>query len=345
MKLINENKANNYYIVEKIRPNVISKSWYKTGIKLEDLGLTKDQIIVIALVGSKMYGTDTESSDDDYIGIYIPTIEQLLLNNVKHHIPLKTDTIDLQIWSIHHFLKLACKGETLAIDLLHAPSNNWLIYNLHVWPELTQNKNFFYTKNMKAFVGYARKQASVYGTKGNRIQAIENVIEFLKTINPIFHENKLYEYWNDLPAGEHIHFLNNETPFRMYQVCGRKFQETVTISYILNGLQKLLTSYGKRAKMAQNNEGIDHKALSHAIRAAEQVYWILKYGSYSYPLKNSDFIKKVKLGQINFEMAIAVLEDYMSEIERLMEKSNLPETINKKVVEKWLVNLLESYNL
>lgn len=308
-------------------------------INLDDLGLTKDQIVVIVMSGSRMYGTATANSDVDYLGIYIPTKEQLLLNNFPHHIPYKKDNIDLQIWSIHHFLKLVCKGETMAIDLLHAQYENWIAYNIHVWPYLVNHKKDFYTKNMRAFVSYARKQASKFGSKGNRIKELEKVIKFCKIE---YIDTRLSEVWDYLPTGDHIHFIN-EQPIRLYQICGGKFQETVKIGYVLNGLEKLLTSYGKRANMAKDNKGVDLKALSHAIRSAEQVYWILKYGTFKYPLKNSKFIKQVKYNKIDFKIAIAVLEDYMTEIEKMMETSNLPETINKKVWDQWLVKLLENY--
>jgi hypothetical protein len=305
--------------------------------ELRNLDIDIKQIFILALTGSRMYGTNTPTSDKDFIGVFIPTTKEILLNDIAHHIPYKKGNIDLQLWSIHHFLNLACKGETMAIDLLHAPYDNWLIYNHGIWTSFVNNKHEFYTKNMKSFVSYARKQAAVYGIKGSRMEELETVVKYLKTIDP---DVKLATVWDDLPSGKHIFWLN-ESPYRMYQVCGRKFQETVKISYALGHLKKLLTNYGQRAKMAKDNKGVDWKAFSHAIRSAEQVYWILKYGQYSYPLKNQKFIKMVKLGEIEFEMAQAVLEDYMTEIERLIEKSTLPETVDRKRWDQWLINLLQ----
>lgn len=295
-------------------------------ISLNDLGITEDQIIVLSIAGSNMYGTATEDSDKDYLGVYVPTKQDILLSKIKHQIHLpKESGLDLQMWSIHYFLKLLLQGETMAMDLLHSPYHCWVYYNHDIWTIFQESKSMFYTKNMKAFVSYARKQAAKYGVKGERISTLQQVISFLKSCCKIDENQKLKNLWNYLPQPKHVHFIDGD-PVRMYQVCGTKFQETVTVKYALDHLEKMLTDYGKRAMKAADNEGIDWKAISHAIRAANQVYDILKYGGYSYPLTNAKFIKMVKVGQISYEMAEAVLEDFLDEIERLMEESTLPET-------------------
>lgn len=307
------------------------------GINLDDLGLKEEQIIVLSVAGSKMYGTATKDSDTDYLGIFKPTRTELLMNKVNHHVKLpKESGLDLQMWSIYYFIKLACQGETMAIDLLHSSYYNWIFYNPDIWGGLRNKKHMFYTKNMKAFVSYARKQAAKYGVKGNRIEAIREVITFLSGCDKT---RRLREVWNSLPHPEHVHFLDGNV--RMYQVCGMKLQETVTIEYSLTLLNKILTGYGDRALKAANNEGIDWKAFSHAIRAANQVYDILTTGGYKYPLKNAKFITMVKTGQIKYEMAEAVLDDFMSEIDRLMKQTSLPEEVDKAYWNKWLLEYIE----
>jgi len=102
--------------------------------------------------------------------------------------------------------------------------------------------------------------------------------------------------------------------------------------------------YGKRAKMAANNEGIDWKGLSHAVRACEQVHFILENGDYKYPLVNRKFITDVKLGKIDFAIVDAVLTDWMDIIDELIEKSNLPETCELiNWYHNWLLPIIESH--
>jgi hypothetical protein len=311
----------------------------KIGKKIIDnLGIDLNNVIVLSEAGSSMYGTRTPESDQDYLGIYMPTERQLLLNDYPRQVSLPKDSgLDCQMWSIHHFLKLACQGETMAIDLLHAPTYCIVACNYDLWYDLVINRKMFYTKNMKAFVSYARKQAVKYGIKGTRIEAIETVLKYLEGVRM---DTKLYEIWLGLPKGNHIHFLDTE-PYEMYQVAGQKFQETVTVGYIYSNLKKSLTRYGKRAMLARENKGIDWKAISHAIRCAEQVYDILKFGDYEYPLKNAGFIRGVKMGRWNFKTVVQpVLEEDMNDVEILMESSSLPDEVDKEYWNEWLIKLM-----
>jgi hypothetical protein len=296
------------------------------------------QLVVLTVAGSHMYGMNTMNSDRDFLGIYMPTKEQLLLNEYPKQASYpKKSGLDLQIWSIHYFLKLAMAGETMAIDLLHAPDELLVACQPDVWGYLQKNRRMFFTKNMKAFVSYARKQAAKYGLKGKRIESLEMIIEYL---NGVREDTKLWEIWNGLPKGDHIHFLDIR-PYRMYQVCGKKFQETVSVSYIKEHLQKSLTDYGYRAKLAKDNKGVDWKAVSHAMRSSDQVWEVLVNGDYEYPLKNANFLKDVKLGKLDFTTVVQpYLEKTMDGIEELILESDLPDKVDKKFWNEWLIFLM-----
>ena len=135
--------------------------------------------------------------------------------------------------------------------MLHAP-DEMIVEKSPVWDLIIQNREKFYTKNLKAFVGYARRQAAKYGIKGSRLNDAQRVLDFLR--QPVIKEAhaKLFLYWDDLPTGEHI-FKHppNENGERMYEVCGRKIGEntanpalidikhTATLGFIFNDVLRL----------------------------------------------------------------------------------------------------------
>lgn len=117
--------------------------------------------IVKMIFGSHLYGLNTESSDKDYKGIFLPSKEEILLGKIPKTIDLSTnktnqknskEDIDVEYYSLHYFIKLACMGETAALDMLHAPEN-MLVETSDIWKEIIKNREKFYTKNLKAFVG------------------------------------------------------------------------------------------------------------------------------------------------------------------------------------------------
>ncbi|MFA7204423.1 MAG: nucleotidyltransferase domain-containing protein [Candidatus Caldatribacteriota bacterium] len=312
----------------------------------------KVKIIVKMIFGSHLYGTNTENSDTDYKGIFLPTKKEIYLNNIPKSINTMTkknnteknssDDIDTEIYSLHYFLKLACEGQTVAIDMLHA-SDNMILESSDIWKEIVLNRQKFYTKNLSAFVGYARKQAAKYGIKGSRLEAMEKVINYLNQFDP---DNWLdrQEIWNNLPTGEHIHFLpaNEKTKYQMYQVCGKKFLSHVKIENVINSLQRSYDEYGKRAQLAKQNIGVDWKAVSHAIRAAIQMTEIYTKGDLYFPLKQAELLRNIKEGKLDYETFVApILEKLMDNVEELANKSGLPEKVNKKFWDDFLVNVIE----
>lgn len=151
--------------------------------------MNNEKTIVRMIFGSHLYGCEVETSDKDYKGIFLPTKEQVLLGKIpKSYSNSKkkaegekntADDVDTEIYSLHYFIKLACEGQTVALDMLHAP-DNMILEATNVWYEIVANREKFYTKNLKAFVGYARKQASRYGIRSGRLGNLREVIKVLE---------------------------------------------------------------------------------------------------------------------------------------------------------------------
>ena len=292
--------------------------------------------IVKIKFGSHLYGTNTPQSDTDYKGIYLPSLRDVYVGKFKEHISYNTKTgsdqknskedIDYEVYSLHYFLDLACAGETVAIDMIHAPKEMILISS-PIWEAIQANRHKTYSKNIKAFVGYARTQAAKYGIKGSRLNQAGKVIEFLSSQNLHL---KINDIWEILPEGEHISKTVDDTGVNIYQVCGKKFQGTATIKFCLPSLNKYYSEYGARAKLAANNEGIDWKAVSHALRAAFQVKEMLTTHDLKFPLKEREYLLQVKQGRLDFKKEVGPrLDKEIEELEILAAKSDLPEKVDR----------------
>lgn len=306
------------------------------------------RIIVKMKFGAHLYGTATPESDVDYKGIFLPTKEELLLGRVpkSHNYSTGKDEsrntrndIDIELYSFHYFIKLACDGQTVAMDMLHAPGD-MILQKSKIWDAIVKNKQKFYTKNLRSFIDYARRQASKYGIKGSRINAALQVLEMLKKVDS---SKKMRAVWNQLPRVEHCYDVAPDpNGMRQYQVCGKSFQESATIGYVIPILEKFYNDYGHRAKLAAENKNIDWKAVSHALRAAYQTKEILTENTINFPLRTADFLIKVKLGKLDYLSEVGpVLETLMEEVECLALSSNLPETVDRKFWDQFICDTLE----
>ena len=306
-------------------------------------------LIVKMKFGAHLYGTATSDSDDDYKGIFMPTKDEVLLCRIpkshshstgKEESKNTKDDIDFEIYSFHYFIKLACDGQTVVMDMLHAPEE-MILQSSNIWKEILKNRHTFYTKNLRSFIDYARRQASKYGIKGSRINAALQILGLLKTEDP---SKKMREIWDELPRMEHCYDIAPDpNGMRQYQVCGKSFQESATIGYVIPILDKFYNDYGRRARLAAENKNIDWKAVSHALRAAYQTKEILTENNLIFPLKMAPFLMKVKQGKLDYLTEVApVLESLMEEVEELSLKSTLPEKVDRKFWDQFICDAIES---
>ncbi len=326
------------------------------------MGKCVSNLIMKCLFGSWLYGLQTPSSDKDYKGIYLPTRNGLLLGNYKRHYSESTgndkskntaDDIDVEIFSLPYFIELACKGETVAIDMLHAGNLVGMVDDLDnhlapIWDYLLNNRQKFYTKDMKSYIGYARKQANKYGVKGSRMGAVEEVIKAVDKLFKLFlHEVKLKDLKEDvLPINEFVRWVamqdksQSGKTLNFYEVCGRKYQDSLTLEQLYEHVVSMYNEYGDRARQAKESLGIDWKAVSHALRASYQMLGILKDGDFEYPLPQTEFLLAVKTGKLDFVKEVQPeLENTIAEVERLAEFSKLPQTVDRDFWDQWLLDV------
>lgn len=301
-------------------------------------------LVIKMKFGSHLYGTNTETSDTDYKGVFLLTLEECLLNKIPKSCNLSTkkgeaknssEDIDTEIYSLHKFINLAVEGETVAIDMLHAPTN-MLLYTSDIWQHITDNKYRFYSKNIRAFIGYALKQAAKYSCKGSRLSSAKDVLDFLKFLPE---DSRLGEVWEKIPRDDNV-FNTVDSPqgIKQISVVSKIFQETSPIRVVLESLERFYENYGNRAKLAANNSNIDWKAISHALRAAYQVKSILVNKNIVFPLPQADFLKKVKSGTIDFNIIAPILDREIDEVRELAEKSDLPEKADRRYWDDFIVN-------
>ncbi len=88
---------------------------------------------------------------------------------------------------------------------------------------------------------------------------------------------------------------------------------------------KVYENYGHRARAAMNNEGIDWKAVSHAVRVAGQALELLSTGHITFPRPDAEYLLAVKRGELDYQEVAAVLEGLVEDVEEEALVSWLPE--------------------
>ena len=319
------------------------------------------KLVVKMQFGSHLYGTNVETSDLDYKGISLPSAEEILLQKVKKSRTTSTKSnanakneagdIDLEIFSLDQYIRLLMQGQTVALDMLFA-SENFIVESDYpeIWKKIRDNKDKFLHSGILSFVGYCKTQANKYGIKGSRMGSMHKVVDALKEyVNNAEPTNKvkLHHIWNvceKLTELEHVNiielFANKATQDKKvlhFEVCGRKFDGSVGIDYAYHALSKIYESYGDRARQAERNEGIDWKALMHAVRVCYEATELLRTGNITFPRPERDLLLQIRKGELPYKIVAKIIEDGLEELEVIKESSKLPDKPDKEFAEKFIL--------
>lgn len=289
-------------------------------------------VVYLTEYGSRLYGTNDENSDHDFKGIFVPSLESLILKEDKKTMSFTTgnefsknsmDDVDIQLWSVQYWCELLSKGDTNAIDLLfslYSKSNNYVYASDKFTSYIQKEKciDFIDMKSNNAYVSYAYAQASKYGLKGSRLSVLKGIIETLVQAD-ISNYSKAGDYFdmilcfhqNDSLCFEK--YVNGE---RFLYILGKGYGEGISTREMYSRLVNTYEKYGERARLAEMNEGIDWKAVSHAFRCCLQIEEIINTGFLQYPLKDACFLKDIKHGKISWKTLNDMLFEKISGIER-----------------------------
>lgn len=316
--------------------------------------------------GSHLYGTDTPQSDLDFKAIYIPSGREIVLHNyaptiVKSRAKAEgerntKDDIDIEILSLDQFLRLLMQGQTMALDMLFGAHRNYTFVadpGIEHFQTIYDNREKLITKNVAAFVGYARQQASKYGIKGSRMDALQRTMAVLEPLPQYDRLEKHGQLILDL-INECWSFVSLEkTPLvcltritdvdrveRPYlEVCGRKMALTATVKVAKECFGKILAEYGGRARKANLDGGIDWKALSHAVRVNSEAVELLQTNYITFPRPDRELLKQIKLGQLAYEYVAEKIELGLVELYDAQAKSPLRETPDREWAEDFIYDV------
>jgi predicted nucleotidyltransferase len=114
--------------------------------------------LYLVIRGSHAYGTNVETSDTDYAGVFIQSMEDILGN--KYTEQINDDTNDTVIYEIRRFLELLGSNNPTVLELLNTPED-CIIYKDPAFDLIINDKEKFITKICaKSFGGYAKQQIS-----------------------------------------------------------------------------------------------------------------------------------------------------------------------------------------
>jgi predicted nucleotidyltransferase len=296
-----------------------------------------EQVIFDTLSGSHVYGTNIPSSDLDYKGIIVPDAKDILLQTTPRTTNIKSnkaegirngpEDCDREYFALHYFMKLLMDGQTHPIEMLFIPERFWRRSSI-AWENIRRNRDKLLSKKLKAFVGYAKNQAHKYSMKGERLATVEAYVKFLRDANSsqtlLFYYAALARLIEVYPKHSKIVDIeNNDRVLPHLEVCGRKIDLNASVEYALNCYEWVMKEYGDRAKASI--DGVDWKAVMHAVRVAEEAVELLQTGFITFPRPNALYLLGLRTGKFGYDDVMDHFERTVEQIESIAPASTLPD--------------------
>ena len=90
-------------------------------IKLIEQKCPGSKPLYLVIRGSHAYGTNIETSDTDYAGVFIQSVDDILGN--KYVEQVNDDKNDIVIYELRRFLELLGKNNPTVLELLNTPED------------------------------------------------------------------------------------------------------------------------------------------------------------------------------------------------------------------------------
>ena len=117
--------------------------------------------------GSRLYGTDVDTSDEDFVGVYVEPPDMLFLGREKKSVQLHDrpegqrtvrGEVDGQAYSLRHFIYLTANGGPSQLCVLFAPEDKIVFSTEEGRFVLTQRDMFVSKLAIPRFKGYLQSQ-------------------------------------------------------------------------------------------------------------------------------------------------------------------------------------------
>ena len=312
------------------------------------------------LFGSRLYGTQTLTSDLDLKHIFLPELDDLLVGKKIENKVKKTNTekntrngaddVDEEFIPLQVFARHFVEGQTYALELAFAIEGRHAQQTIHDGGLFTESKfvpfvrelrHKFLTSNIKAMMGYVVNQASLYSFKGERL----NVTREAKTIftsaarafvnvkvGDVLKEDKWFaQKTEELCVRYPKYFKQTEYDIGtgVMKPCFKLLEKTIPftdrVEHSLNVISAIEDKYGSRADQASEHN-VDWKATMHALRIVDEGIELLSTRKITLPFEQSyvDRLLSIKRGEQPLDPIKEELAQKLEQLKELESTTELP---------------------
>lgn len=309
------------------------------------------KILYRCLSGSKLYGTNTPTSDDDFVSVLMPLPKDVLGLQKMEQTDASTkassenrrntkDDVDDHQYALNYYLHLVINGNPNLTEILFAPEASILATSPE-FEELRENKlKLISNRVYHSFSGFAYSQMQKLLVKKERFVSLGEATKFLEEMYPrIVEPFYPVEYSMTEDVANVLNKIVKHYKGSKNDI--QSFHKGLSTKIVYQKIKSEYENYGWRVKTDTfETLGYDTKFASHAIRLFAEAEELLKTGSIKYPLEKADLIKDVKNGKFEVDKLIEIYENMKREADKAYERSVLIDKPDFNFANDWITKTL-----
>lgn len=335
------------------------------------------KILVKHYAGSKSYGTDIETSDTDFRGIFLGNRVEITTPffNIKEWVDENEE--DTKLFELNNFIDLACDNNPNILETLFVDKSDITISS-NEYNYLRENNKMFLTKKIAYTTSAYAIQSLVKMKSHNKFVNNEDIKQPLQTdfvsVVRNFTENKDFNNKIDLVKdfasgyklisyGKDIFgiiksdnsrnstfnsefFLNrtratdNTPPLLLLKFKSEEY-EASKVKY--NSYLKWKQSRsGSARNLLEDKFGYDSKDAMHLIRLMRIGYECITEGEYKVKRPDAKELLEIREGKWTYDEIYNYAKEFDLKIKNEVQKSNLPDKVDKEKAAKLILEIQDS---
>ncbi len=309
-------------------------------------------------VGSFLYGLNTDTSDHDYSGVFLPMPIKLLnplytpCEEIDCGIKSKdcnnkndSNAVDFKLYSFDKFLKLVYGNNPNMVEHLN------IINFFHIddrFKIIVENKDLFVNKNVfNKFIGYALSQERKMYIKSENVVIIDRLYTFMTNNikydnpHPIVTDYDLVSFITN-NFGVKSKVLDNNNTDGYFTVGDMEFPLNKSIKEMYAHLKTRYNNATNR-KDGILNKGYDTKFASHCVRLLIEGIELAMTKEIKFPLSERNLLMDIKLGNYSIKEVSQIINHYKHKFEEVESQIKLPNYGNKIIIDKISELILKVY--
>jgi predicted nucleotidyltransferase len=299
------------------------------------------------MVGSKLYGTDTEASDTDYSGVFMPhenmvygfeRAEEVDLSVKSKRADGKNDenAVDKTLYEFRKFVRLAMDNNPNVLEQMFVNREN-LVYSNYFGEELLRNAHLFPHRGLAVkYKAYAFSQKHKMVIRTDNFHALENAQEWLADYVTEDRAKQLL-----------VEVLPKKLPFMSVKgdnvlVGDLNFQRHFMLRKVKKMVDERLSKVSNRRDLLTNH-GYDTKFASHLLRLLLEGKELLSTGRLEFPLRYRQTVLDVKLGKWKMTEVLKYADELELSLDDNLDSSVLPKRPRYDEVQELVKRLIKEW--